>query len=83
MKANPCALRMPGPIALQRGREFVGISLSDIRRLVRTPNGLAVLLTSGHSKGQPIVVASRAGCTDTIVCDEAAALAALQVLSHG
>ena len=43
---------------------------------------LALLLTSGPSKGQPIVVASRAGCADTVVCDVAAAHAALQILSN-
>lgn len=71
------------PIALPKHREFVGISLRDICRLVRSPERLAVLVTSGQTKGRPIVVASRAGCTDTIVCDEAAAAAALEVLDRG
>jgi len=70
------------PIALPDRREFVGISLADIRRLVRRQDRLAVLLTSGRAKGRPIVVASRAGCAGTIVCDQAAAKAALEVLTH-
>jgi DNA-binding transcriptional regulator LsrR (DeoR family) len=67
-------------IPLPHGREFVGVGLPDIRRLVGSPNRLALLLTSGPAKGRPIVVTSRAGCTDTIVCDQAAAAAALDVL---
>lgn len=70
------------PIPLPDGREFVGISLPDIRRLVGSDDRLALLLTSGSAKGRPIVVASRAGCADTIVCDAAAANAALEVLAH-
>jgi DNA-binding transcriptional regulator LsrR (DeoR family) len=70
------------PIPLSKGREFVGISLADIRRLVGRDDRLAVLLTSGPAKGLPLVVASRAGCADTIVCDQAAARAALEVLAH-
>jgi len=69
-------------IQLSEQREFVGISLADIRRLVPRKDGLALLLTSGRAKGRPIVVASRAGCTDTIVCDQSAATAALEMLAQ-
>jgi len=69
-------------IPLQDG-QFVGIGLADIRRLVQRDDRLALLLTSGRAKGRPIVVASRAGCVDTIVCDRAAAEAALEVLARG
>ena len=67
-------------IPLPHGRQFVGIGLSDIRRLVRRRDRLALLLTSGRAKGRPIVVASRAGCAGTIVCDQAAANAALKFM---
>jgi len=69
------------PIHLPDRRQFVGVSLSDIQRLVVHEGKLALLLTSGRAKGEPITVVSRAGCADTIVCDQAAARSALEVLS--
>ncbi len=70
-------------IPLPHGREFVGISQADIRRLAQRPDRLALLLTSGAAKGLPIVAAARAGCVGHLVCDQAAARAALQVLGGG
>lgn len=74
---NGASIKLPG------GREFVGISQSDIQRVVERPGRLALLLTSGHTKGRPIVAANRAGCLDTLVCDQAAARAALSALGAG
>ena len=68
-------------IPLANGRKFVGIGLADIQRLLHRNDRLALLLTSGKAKGRPIAVASRAGCVDTIVCDRAAAEAALEFLA--
>ena len=70
-------------IPLPGDREFVTIGVSDIKRLVQRPDRLALLLTSGAAKGKPIVVAARAGCLDTLICDEAAAEAALKELREG
>ena len=48
------------------------------RRLL---GGLALLLTSGRSKGLPITLVVRAGCANAIICDQAAARAALEILA--
>jgi transcriptional regulator with XRE-family HTH domain len=61
-------------------RELAGVRLPDIRRLARRDNKLALLLTSGARKGLPLTLVVRAGCADTIVCDQAAALSALEML---
>ena len=42
---------------------------------------LALLLTSGASKGLPLTLVVRAGCANAVVCDESAARAALEVLA--
>jgi hypothetical protein len=65
---------------LEGGRSFVGLSLLSAQRLARSPNKLALLLTSGTSKGLPLVAVNRSGAVNTIVCDERAALAALEGL---
>jgi hypothetical protein len=53
------------------------------RRVASTaadPEKLGLLLTSGASKGSPLVAVVRAGCANAVVCDERAARAALERL---
>jgi hypothetical protein len=74
----------PVPLPSELGRcEFLGVRLLDVRRLVRNRNKLALLLTSGPRKGLPLTVVARAGCASSIVCDQAAARSALEVLRGG
>ena len=68
------------PIVLPEDRDFDGIGLADVGRLARQRSQLALLLTSGAAKGRPLVAVARSGCVDTIVCDRAAAVAALNAL---
>ena len=73
-----------GPIPLPGeagSREFLGVSLREIQRVAKSRKKLALLLTSGANKGLPLTVVARAGCANTIICDEAAARAALEVLN--
>jgi DNA-binding transcriptional regulator LsrR (DeoR family) len=72
------------PIALpgEPGRAFLGVGLRDIQRLAKRRGKMALLLTSGANKGLPLTVVARAGCANTIICDEAAARAALAVLGR-
>lgn len=69
------------PIPLPDGREFVGVGLRHIERLVEREDRMALLLTSGPDKGLPLSIVARAGYADTLVCDQAAARAALEVLA--
>jgi transcriptional regulator with XRE-family HTH domain len=64
-------------------REFLGINLRDIRNIAGSGSKLALLLTSGRGKGLPLVLVARAHCANAIVCDQAAARAALEVLKAG
>lgn len=61
-------------------REFLGVNLRDIRNIARSTDKLALLLTSGRGKGLPLVLVARAHCANAIVCDQAAARAAVKVL---
>jgi hypothetical protein len=72
-------LKLPGKAIT----EFVGVSLADVQRVAQDPHGLALLLTSGTHKGLPLTIVSRVGCASAIVCDEAAARAALRELEGG
>jgi DNA-binding transcriptional regulator LsrR (DeoR family) len=72
---------LPIPLPDANGpREYLGASLRDVQRLARRRDKLALLLTSGAPKGLPLTVVARAGCTNAIVCDRAAATAALAAL---
>jgi hypothetical protein len=69
------------PLPSEAGqREFLGVNLRDIRNIAGSRSKLALLLTSGRGKGLPLVLVARAHCTNAIVCDQAAARAALEVL---
>jgi DNA-binding transcriptional regulator LsrR (DeoR family) len=71
------------PITLTEGsrrRDFPGVSLEQIRAVAARRGKLALLLVSGASKGLPIAIVARAGYCNAIVCDQAAARAALQAL---
>lgn len=59
--------------------EYLGVALRHIEPVAR--NGLALLLTSGASKGLPLTLVVRAGCANAVICDEAAAKTALRVLA--
>ena len=61
----------------------MGVGLDQIRNLVIRGDRMAMLITSGPAKGLPLTVVARAGYADRIVCDQAAARAALEVLSAG
>jgi hypothetical protein len=63
--------------------EFVGASLNHVKRVAQDPHRLALLLTSGAHKGLPLTIVARAGCASAIVCDQAAAHAALRELQSG
>jgi DNA-binding transcriptional regulator LsrR (DeoR family) len=70
------------PIPLNFGgvaSEYVGVALRHIVPVAQ--KGLALLLTSGESKGVPLTLVVRAGCANAVICDEAAARAALEVLA--
>jgi hypothetical protein len=72
------------PLPSEAGqREFLGVSLRDIRNIAGARSKLALLLTSGRRKGLPLVLVARAHCTNAIICDQAAARAALKVLRAG
>ena len=79
LDANGRPIPLPGEPGT---REFLGVSLRDIQRLAKSRKKLALLLTSGANKGLPLTVVARAGCANTIICDEAAARAALEVLGR-
>jgi DNA-binding transcriptional regulator LsrR (DeoR family) len=69
----------PIPLVIRGAEsEYLGVALRHIRQVAR--NRLALLLTSGVSKGLPLTLVVRAGCANAVVCDEAAARAALEVL---
>jgi DNA-binding transcriptional regulator LsrR (DeoR family)/transcriptional regulator with XRE-family HTH domain len=71
----------PIPLPQSSGtREYLGASLRDAQRLARRRDKLALLLTTGAHKGLPLTVVARAGCTNAIVCDRAAAREALAAL---
>jgi transcriptional regulator with XRE-family HTH domain len=72
------------PLPSEAGqREFLGVNLRDIRNIAGSRSKLALLLTSGRGKGLPLVLVARAHCMNAIVCDQAAARAALEVLQTG
>jgi len=54
--------------------------LAELQLLLEVLGRLALLLTSGASKGLPLTLVVRAGCANAVVCDEAAARAALEAL---
>ena len=60
--------------------EHLGVAIEDIRSMTSDHGKLALLLASGTSKGLPITLVVRAGCANTVVCDQAAARAALTTL---
>lgn len=64
-------------------RQLLGAALPDIRRVVHATNKLALLVTSGARKGLPLTLVVKAGCADTIVCDQSAAHAALEAIGDG
>lgn len=68
-------------IPLPNGRQPLGASIADIRRLASQPRKLALVLASGQSKGRPIVLVVRAGFANAVVCDAAAARAALAAVA--
>ena len=59
---------------------FMGADLRHLRGLASEDGKLALLLTSGASKGRPLAVVARAGYANAIVCDQAAARAALDAI---
>ena len=69
----------PIPLVIRGAEsEYLGVALRHIEPVARSR--LALLLTSGASKGLPLTLVVRAGCANALVCDEAAARAALEVL---
>jgi hypothetical protein len=62
------------------GRRLVGMELPLLGRMASRPDRLALLLATGTPKGLPITVLARAGYAGVIVCDQAAARAALGTL---
>jgi DNA-binding transcriptional regulator LsrR (DeoR family) len=75
-KAEPVPMLVGG-----ERREFLGVSIAELQRVAAARDKLALLLTSGESKGFPLVVAVRSGCVNAVVCDETAAQAALAALA--
>jgi hypothetical protein len=75
------ATEVPLPDEAGRRREYLGVSLKDIAVVAGGRDKLALLLTSGASKGGPLAVIARAGYANSIVCDQAAAKAALEELA--
>ena len=71
---------IPLPDHAGQRRAHLGVGIDDIRSLAAKIDKLAVLLASGASKGLPITLVVRAGCANRVVCDQAAARAALKVL---
>jgi hypothetical protein len=72
-----------GLLPYPSGREPLGVPIEEIRRLASQRSRLALLLASGESKGRPIALVARAGCTNAVVCDAAAARAALAAVREG
>lgn len=73
----------PIPLELDgRRREPLGVDLARIQALARGEDRLALLLSTGQAKGVPMVVLSKAGAIDHVVCDEAAARAGLRELAR-
>jgi DNA-binding transcriptional regulator LsrR (DeoR family) len=68
-------------IPYTRGHQPFSVPVAELQRLAADPKRLALLLASGASKGLPITLVVRAGCADTVVCDAAAARAALAALA--
>jgi hypothetical protein len=50
------------------------------RNIAESRSKLALLLTSGRGKGLPLTLVARAHCANAIVCDQAAARAAVKLL---
>jgi transcriptional regulator with XRE-family HTH domain len=72
------------PLPSKDGKcEFIGVGIQDVRALAKRNDKLALLLTSGKSKGLPLLAVFRAGCANALVCDQAAAEAALKELPGG
>jgi hypothetical protein len=69
-------------IPLSGDLRYVGLELKHIRGMIDKGDRLAILLATGAAKGLPITVVARAGCAGTVVCDQAAARAALQALAR-
>ena len=61
-------------------REFLGVNFREIRGIAAAPNKLGLLLTSGKGKGRALSLVAQAGYANAIVCDQAAARAALDAL---
>ena len=68
-------------IPLPNGRQPLGVPIEEIQRLASQPAKLALVLASGRSKGLPIVLVVLAGCANAVVCDAAAARAALVAIA--
>jgi len=62
--------------------ELLGVSLRDIRRIADREEHLTMLLTSGKAKGVPMVATVRGGYANVVICDQRAALAALDELDR-
>jgi len=79
------AAPIPLPMHDGRPRGYLGAGIDRIRSLSPKKDKLTLLLASGRSKGLPITLVVRAGCANAVICDRAAALAALEVLggTHG
>ena len=60
-----------------------GRALGDPKRALALGTKLALLLTSGEATGVPLAVAVRAGRANAVICDQAAARAALAELANG
>jgi DNA-binding transcriptional regulator LsrR (DeoR family) len=58
-----------------------GVDMTEIRGLAQGRGKLAMLVTSGPSKGIPIVAIVRAGAANSILCDQKAARAVLAELA--
>ncbi len=68
----------PVPLPCGKGqRKLLGVGLRDLRGLARSETKLSLLLTSGAAKGESLLPVALAGCTNAIVCDQAAARVAL------
>ena len=75
-------LRADGqPLRAPDGREFIGVSLTHLRRLARSETKLALLISSGGDKGAAILAATLSKCANALICDELAAKDVLLELS--